>query len=320
MPRRGEHHAVRAAWPEAVTTAGTEPGGQPERDLRIGVRVVQSRIRDTVRSYRVDPQMFACSLLAAQLADEWVRYAGDCAGRCVTLRSRDPQFRRFHRTVVPCGGSGSGCGPAGRRRRRPGRGHPRLGDRAAPAARPAFPAALPERCRAVHADRAAGGAGPGSGGAAAGQGGGTADVRQGRHDAAGGVFQRRAADAAEDGTRGHHRPGSAPGTRRGAAGRRHRPPPARMGRAGEPAVGRPARHLDHAGAARRAAGESHRVAGRGPPDAGHQHRPPPWPLRADDGRRRAAVSLRARPAPVPGPAAIGDDRLHPRGTGRPDAG
>ena len=75
MPRRGEHHAVRAARPAAVTAAATEPGGQPERDLRIGVRVVQSRIRDTVRSYRVDPQAYACPVLAAQLADEWVSYA-----------------------------------------------------------------------------------------------------------------------------------------------------------------------------------------------------------------------------------------------------
>lgn len=75
MPRRGEHHAVRAARPAAATAASTEPGGQPEPDLRTGVRVVQSRIRDTVRSYRVDPQAYACPVLAAQLADEWVRYA-----------------------------------------------------------------------------------------------------------------------------------------------------------------------------------------------------------------------------------------------------
>ena len=75
MPRRGEHHAVRAAWPAAVPGAGIEAGGLAEPDARIGVRVVQSRHRDTVRSYRVDPQAFTCSLLTAQLADEWVRYA-----------------------------------------------------------------------------------------------------------------------------------------------------------------------------------------------------------------------------------------------------
>ena len=92
MPRRGEHHAVRAAKPAAVTAAGTQPGGQPEPDLRIGVRVVQSRIRDTVRSYRVDPQAYACPALAAQLADEWVRYAraaalADGSRYAATIRS-----------------------------------------------------------------------------------------------------------------------------------------------------------------------------------------------------------------------------------------
>ncbi|HUY45154.1 MAG TPA: hypothetical protein VMV92_05460 [Streptosporangiaceae bacterium] len=75
MPRRGEHHAVRAARPAAVTAASTESGGQAEPALRIGVRVVQSRHRDTVRGHRVDPQVFACPVLAAQLADEWVSYA-----------------------------------------------------------------------------------------------------------------------------------------------------------------------------------------------------------------------------------------------------
>jgi hypothetical protein len=73
MPRRGEHHAVRAARPDAVPVA--ETGALAEPGARIGVRVVQSRHRDAVRTYRVDPQAFACSLLAAQLADEWVRYA-----------------------------------------------------------------------------------------------------------------------------------------------------------------------------------------------------------------------------------------------------
>lgn len=75
MPRRGEHHAVRAAQPAAVPGAGIEAGGLAEPDERIGVRVVQSRLRDIVRSYRVDPQAFACPVLAAQLADEWVSYA-----------------------------------------------------------------------------------------------------------------------------------------------------------------------------------------------------------------------------------------------------
>ena len=73
MPRRGEHHAVRAPRPDAVPVA--ETGALAEPGARIGVRVVQSRHRDAVRTYRVDPQAFACSLLAAQLADEWVRYA-----------------------------------------------------------------------------------------------------------------------------------------------------------------------------------------------------------------------------------------------------
>src|SRR5260370_9063977 len=73
MPRRGEHHAVRAARRDMVRVA--ESGALAEPGARIGARVVQSRHRDTVRPYRVDPQAFACSLLAAQLADEWVRYA-----------------------------------------------------------------------------------------------------------------------------------------------------------------------------------------------------------------------------------------------------
>jgi integrase len=76
MPRRGEHHAARAARP-ATGVPGTagETAGPPEPDARVGVRAVQSRHRDTVRTYRIDPQAFACPLLAGQLADEWVRYA-----------------------------------------------------------------------------------------------------------------------------------------------------------------------------------------------------------------------------------------------------
>jgi hypothetical protein len=92
MPRRGEHHAVRAAQPAAVPAAGTETGGQAAPGPRIGVRAVQSQHRDTVRTYRVDPQMFTCSLLAAQLADERVRYArvtalADGSRYAVTIRS-----------------------------------------------------------------------------------------------------------------------------------------------------------------------------------------------------------------------------------------
>jgi hypothetical protein len=75
MPRRGEHHAVRAAQSAAIPAAGTDTGEQAVPGLPAGIRAVQSQHRDTVRTYRVDPQMFACSLLAAQLADEWVRYA-----------------------------------------------------------------------------------------------------------------------------------------------------------------------------------------------------------------------------------------------------
>jgi hypothetical protein len=91
MPRRGEHHAVRPARPAAVLGRAAEPGGLAEPDARVGVRVVQSRHRDTVRSYRVDPQAFTCSLLAAQLADEWIRYAraaalADGSRYAVTIR------------------------------------------------------------------------------------------------------------------------------------------------------------------------------------------------------------------------------------------
>ncbi len=75
MPRRGEHHAVRAARPAAIPAAGTDTGEQAAPGPPTGIRAVRSQHRDTVRTYRVDPQMFACSLLAAQLADEWVRYA-----------------------------------------------------------------------------------------------------------------------------------------------------------------------------------------------------------------------------------------------------
>ena len=75
MPRRGEHHAVRVAQPAAIPAASTKTGRQAVPGLRLGVRVVQSQHRDMMRNYRVDPQMFTCSLLAAQLADEWVRYA-----------------------------------------------------------------------------------------------------------------------------------------------------------------------------------------------------------------------------------------------------
>ncbi|HEY5990644.1 MAG TPA: hypothetical protein VIV12_30260 [Streptosporangiaceae bacterium] len=75
MPRRGVHHAARAARPAAIPAADTKTGVRAEPGQRIGVRVVQSRNRDTVRSYRVDPQAFACPVLAAQLADEWVSYA-----------------------------------------------------------------------------------------------------------------------------------------------------------------------------------------------------------------------------------------------------
>ena len=92
MPRRGEHHAVRPARPAAVPGAGTEAGGPAEPDERTGVRVVQSRHRDTVRSHRIDPQAFDCPVLAAQLADEWVRYAratalADGSRYAVTIRS-----------------------------------------------------------------------------------------------------------------------------------------------------------------------------------------------------------------------------------------
>ena len=127
MPRRGEHHAVRAAKPAAVTAAGTQPGGQPEPDLRIGVRVVQSRIRDTVASYRVDPQAYACPALAAQLADEWVRYARAAALADGSRYAAHRSVHQLHRPVVPGGGSRPRRGPAGRRPRRPGRSHRRLG-------------------------------------------------------------------------------------------------------------------------------------------------------------------------------------------------
>ncbi|MGH3159373.1 MAG: hypothetical protein ACRDNF_22755, partial [Streptosporangiaceae bacterium] len=93
MPRRGEHHAARASGPAAVVPgAAGQAGGLAEPGARIGVRAVQSRHRDTVRTYRVDPQAFTCSLLAAQLADEWVRYArvtslADGSRYAITIRS-----------------------------------------------------------------------------------------------------------------------------------------------------------------------------------------------------------------------------------------
>jgi integrase len=93
MPRRGEHHAARAVRPAtAAPDAAGETAGLAGPGARVGVRAVQSRHRDTVRTYRIDPQAFSCSLRAGQLADEWVRYArvtalADGSRYAVTIRS-----------------------------------------------------------------------------------------------------------------------------------------------------------------------------------------------------------------------------------------
>ncbi len=50
MPRRGEHHAVRAARPDTVPVA--ESGALAEPGARIGARVVQSRRRSPARCWR----------------------------------------------------------------------------------------------------------------------------------------------------------------------------------------------------------------------------------------------------------------------------
>ena len=74
MPRRGD---FRRDFPET----GSVPGGEVRR---IGERVVRppaARKRNTTS--RVDPRRYRCSLLAAELADEWVEYveaAGLAAG------------------------------------------------------------------------------------------------------------------------------------------------------------------------------------------------------------------------------------------------
>ncbi|MGW0557298.1 hypothetical protein ACWDZ6_24490 [Streptomyces sp. NPDC002926] len=66
MPRRGQRTAHPAAIARTVRPAETS---------RIGVRRLMVERRGAERTWHIDPAVFACSLLAAQLADEWVLYA-----------------------------------------------------------------------------------------------------------------------------------------------------------------------------------------------------------------------------------------------------
>lgn len=63
MPRRGQRTAHPAAVARRVRPAETS---------RIGVRRIVVERRGGERTWHIDPGVFACSLLAAQLADEWV--------------------------------------------------------------------------------------------------------------------------------------------------------------------------------------------------------------------------------------------------------
>jgi hypothetical protein len=317
MPRRGEHHAVRAAQP----AAGIEAGGPAEPDERIGVRVVQSRHRDTVRAHRIDPQAFDCPVLAAQLADEWVRYArvtalADGSRYAVTIRS----FAGFTGRWCRAAGADPGAarldgGPvdlaevirdwevALRQEHGPRSQQPYqcavalftlIGQRAA------RDPGVSERLRARAAARPMFGKG--------------ATTPLAEFSNAERLMLRKMARA--DITALEAR------LARGQALLASGSDP-RLGGWGEPAnLLWAARHgilttpALHAGLPGKTAAC---LAGRGAPDAGCRHRAPARPLRADDGCRRAAVSLRAGSAPVPGAAPAGDGRLHSRRAGRPDA-